>query len=125
MVVILVNKFCVLIIDSFKCRQFIISTLYYLHKCGNDIQKKSVNCALIYVIDDDILFILKGLAISIVISFTLPRLGIRIYIMFCFVSVTFVVLPACNVFSFECHFSTLLPVLIPISLCAVVLWNLK
>jgi len=43
----------------------LISTLYYQHKYGKDIHEKLADCALIHMIDDVILLVLKKLAISL------------------------------------------------------------
>jgi len=66
----------------------LISTLYYWHVYGKDIHEKPTDCALIHMIDDVILFVLKEQAISLrlsLVSFMLRRLGIWICIMFRFV----------------------------------------
>jgi len=43
----------------------VISTLYYQHEYRKDICEKPADCALIHMIDDVILFVLKKLAISL------------------------------------------------------------
>jgi len=56
----------------------LLSTLYYRYEYRKDIHEKPADCALIHVIDDVILFVLKEQAISLrlsVVSFMLRRLG--------------------------------------------------
>jgi len=65
----------------------LILTLYYQHKHRKDIWEKPANCALIHAIDDATLLSWKDWPFLwlLVVSFTLPRLGIQICIMFHFV----------------------------------------